>query len=391
MKTLYTFALSLICLVSSAQNLDLPDLEYLEGSWFTSTMNLYESWTRTDEGYVGEAYQLRNGTKVPFEDMTILKENGVWTFTAMVKGQEPVGFALSEVQGTKMTFRNPEHDYPNMISYWMGEDGMPVAYIEGDQEGQITSATFVFSKAEEPEEIPSAVLGPKAELYISVSNLKANEDFYKTLGFEMVSMDNAPWPWVRMTDGSVNIVLNKDGGDFFGLTYFDVAQKSRLATLADRGVTFEENKSLPILVAEASDPDGNFGFKLLEANRPRLKVPALMSEGACGKLGEIAIPVSNLDSARVFYEALGFETSGVYKKPYPWGIFSDGLMAVGLHQNAEFTEPALTYFSPNSAEHIERLKAAGLEVIDLSEKLGPGNAIVKSPQGYPVNIFMGDL
>jgi catechol 2,3-dioxygenase-like lactoylglutathione lyase family enzyme len=194
-----------------------------------------------------------------------------------------------------------------------------------------------------------------------------------------------------MTDGSINIVLNQDGAAFFGLTYFDVAQKSRLATLADRGVKFKQNKSLPIMTAKASDPDGNFGIMLMEADRPSLKVPALMSEGACGKLGEIAIPVSNLDSARVFYEALGFETSGVYRKPYPWGIFSDGLMAVGLHQNSEFTEPALTYFSPNPAEHIERLKAAGLEVIDLSDRLGPGNAIVMSPQGYPVNIFMGDL
>ena len=76
--------------------------------------------------------------------------------------------------------------------------------------------------------------------------------------------------------------------------------------------------------------------------------------------------------------------------PYKWGIFSDGLMIVGLHETDFFDKPSITYFSADSKEIIAGLQEKGLEFKNAMPGTDGADIVhgtTVSPDGWPVNIF----
>ena len=69
--------------------------------------------------------------------------------------------------------------------------------------------------------------------------------------------------------------------------------------------------------------------------------------------------------------------------PYPWGILSDEMIVLGLHQTDEFKGPCITYFEPDMGKRIEALKGKGLEIDE--------NGILVGPAGETLFLFTGEL
>ncbi|MFT7589587.1 MAG: catechol 2,3-dioxygenase-like lactoylglutathione lyase family enzyme [Limisphaerales bacterium] len=407
MKTLIFACISLLAMplyaqtdsdASSSEQVNLESLSFLVGNWYAPAMSLYEDWVMEDNMIEGNAYFIKNGKKTPFESMQILYVEEDLVMRIFLEGAT-TDFKLMSTEKGLFVFENKENDFPNQIIYWQAESGVPHAKIEGTSSGQPLTMDFEFQKASDKVEDPleaiegDSPLGVQVTVAIGVEDLKANQIFYQKLGFKVVFSDNTPYPISVLTDGSMYITLNQDGQTYFGLTYFSPSIKARKAKLKALDLSFEMETEGNMPMVVIVDPDEKIGIALAQALIPGLDPIPIKSEGACGTFGEIAVPVANLDTAAVWYESIGFTEISKYEKPYPWGLYSDGMMVIGLHQSPHFSAPAITYFSPSSTAEIKRVQALGLDVKDAMPMGGDEiiNGVVKSPAGWPVFLFKGNF
>jgi hypothetical protein len=104
----------------------------------------------------------------------------------------------------------------------------------------------------------------------------------------------------------------------------------------------------------------------------------------CGMFGEFSIAVKDRAASAAFWQMLGFQNLHESDAPYPWGIYSDGVTVLGIHQTTEFKETALSFFSKDTKARITALKREGFQfLVDLD----PTNSVLKSPDGQMIFIF----
>ncbi len=216
------------------------------------------------------------------------------------------------------------------------------------------------------------------EIRTTVEDIAGAMAFYERLGFKAVSKD-------VVTDGSINIRLLVGDEPTPTLGYAG----SDLATLA----TLEVDAAINGDVASFTTPDGlRVHFDAQPSSVPMPDGTSLSRNpiSQLGKFGEFALPVADRDAAIAFWQKLGFEQFLVSDEPYPWGIFSDGLIVLGLHQTSDFDQPHITYFTADMAERIARLEAEGLAVRFLSDD-DRSNAAFTAPGGQRFFLFVGDV
>lgn len=119
------------------------DFDWLIGHWQRSDdkpgRQTYERWKRTTNVlYSGFGYTVAEQDTVWQEDMRIYKREGVWTLEVSGEG-EKVPFEIQEVSSTGFTSINPQHDFPQVISYELRGDSL-YAVISG--EGMEVPFTF---------------------------------------------------------------------------------------------------------------------------------------------------------------------------------------------------------------------------------------------------------
>jgi predicted lactoylglutathione lyase len=235
-------------------------------------------------------------------------------------------------------------------------------------------------------------LGSFAQITRGVKNLEESLLFYEQLGFKVLGKNTQPYPWAQITDGMITIVLGQDGNDYVGLTYFDSNMSERVEKLSEEQIEIHETPYQMEGVYQKMLRDPNdfwlclIGHDAVQAERE--------PSSRTGTFGEFSIPVKDLSQTIKFWQKLGFEHNDcVYSEPYPWAIMVDGIMVLGFHQTEEMTEPAITYFAPDSAERIASLKKEGMEF--LTEMKNPEglitNGILRAPDGQLIYLFEGDL
>ncbi len=216
-------------------------------------------------------------------------------------------------------------------------------------------------------------LGTYVEVRAAVADIAAALSNYEKLGLKKVGAN-------VVTDGGLNIGLQTGALPGPTLAYYG----SDLDAIKAAGITMNDNVII--------DPNG---VRLaLSANA----APAPMPEGdimsrkpisRLGKFGEYAIQTTDFEKSAVFWQTLGFDKLHAANEPHPWGIFSDGLTVVGLHQNEPdsgepmFDDPHITYFAGDMADRIAALKQDGISLNDIPPEqdgkivnaswVGPGN------------------
>lgn len=255
------------------------------------------------------------------------------------------------------------------------------------------------------KEGPRLKLGEATQISIGCSDIQISFEFYQKLGFQKIAGDTVPYPWMQISDGSILLHLNQDGQEYMGFSYFSKEMDKKVNDLEKMGIKFAlKNKmkeaSFWIFLTPDSlgvnlihyDPTGIYqpdGKTLLNFPREDFAKPEKFPNPQCGLYGEFATPVKDLNSAVAFWQKLGFETKSLNQQPYPWAIMTDGMNILGLHQTKDFDYPAITFFAPDMAERVKKLKDAGLTSFsEWKGEGGPvGNYILTTPEGQKIFLF----
>jgi hypothetical protein len=87
--------------------------------------------------------------RVFYEYLRIVKSDEGIVYLASPLGQDPTPFALVSVEGQRATFENPEHDWPQRITYYLEENVLHA--IAAGLAAESRSAHWVWQRRYGPE------------------------------------------------------------------------------------------------------------------------------------------------------------------------------------------------------------------------------------------------
>lgn len=122
--------------------------EWLIGTWENNTHRgkVYESWQKAAYGRLhGKSFAVQSGDTLVFETVLLTKEQDVLYYIPTVPNQnhgQAVRFKSTKITADQLTFENPEHDFPQIITYTRIHRDSLVAEISGIRQGQVRKQTF---------------------------------------------------------------------------------------------------------------------------------------------------------------------------------------------------------------------------------------------------------
>jgi hypothetical protein len=117
----------------------VDSLAWLAGSWAASDRGVdhEEHWMAPKGGaMVGMHRTVRGGRMVEFEFLRIEAKDGALVYLSMPNGRSPATpFTLKALDGQRVTFENPTHDFPQRVIYRREGETLH-ARIEGTENGK---------------------------------------------------------------------------------------------------------------------------------------------------------------------------------------------------------------------------------------------------------------
>ena len=146
-------AIALICMLTacsqkptieneSVKPKKIAQANWLVGTWFSKSgeRSSYERWNKSnDSTYVGRSYTIQHGDTVSAESIKLVQRGGQINYVPTVQGQNndmPIMFKLVSSDSNKLTFENPAHDFPQIITYWRVPPDSLIAEISGMINGE---------------------------------------------------------------------------------------------------------------------------------------------------------------------------------------------------------------------------------------------------------------
>jgi hypothetical protein len=155
MKVLFYIALFVIFINFSAgmaqNNPEMEKLSWIIDRWVSASegdTRSYEHWEKINDGlFAGGSETLKNGDTIFAEKLKIEKIGDDIFYIADVKhNPAPVMFKMTWLNDNEAVFENPEHDFPQKISYKL-EEGILHAAIEGPgKKGEWRKVDFVMNR-----------------------------------------------------------------------------------------------------------------------------------------------------------------------------------------------------------------------------------------------------
>ena len=129
----------------------LKTAEWLIGNWETKTPDgtLTESWQKVNDSTFSATSYFIKGKDTLHQERIVLSQKGEnLTYSATVKGQndgKTIDFPSTSETETKLVFENPQHDFPQKITYTKTANNTVTAQVTGKLQGKITTDTFVMA------------------------------------------------------------------------------------------------------------------------------------------------------------------------------------------------------------------------------------------------------
>lgn len=101
--------------------------------------------------------------RASFEYLRIENENDGIVYMASPGGAPPTPFLLVSSgvkESRRAVFENPGHDFPERITYWLGEDGQLHARVEGRIDGKPASREWIWSRRRGAVRKPAGTTAP---------------------------------------------------------------------------------------------------------------------------------------------------------------------------------------------------------------------------------------
>lgn len=133
---------------SSKKTEKIQRAEWLIGTWesVTNEGSSFETWKKiNDNEYFGKSYMVNGADTVVFETIRLVQENSDLFYVPKVKDQnngQEVRFKGKIISQTQLVFENPEHDFPQMITYKKINADSLVAEISGTTNGKTEKQAF---------------------------------------------------------------------------------------------------------------------------------------------------------------------------------------------------------------------------------------------------------
>ncbi len=127
----------------------LDDISWLSGCWEgrQGTAILEEIWSKPAGGsMLGLGRTVKENRTISFEFMQFREENESLVFLPQPQGGARVSFPLKDSFGSKLTFENKEHDFPQRVIYERKGPGLFLAAIEGIYKGKQEREEFQMRK-----------------------------------------------------------------------------------------------------------------------------------------------------------------------------------------------------------------------------------------------------
>ncbi len=142
---------------AGAEKPTLQTLSWLAGTWSfeKSGRVVTEMWMPPDGGtMLGMSRTVANGKTVEYEFLLLRQEaTGEIIYVAKPSGQAEASFQLVRGTSTEAVFENPQHDFPQRITYTLKPDGSLLAAIEGTKGGKTRRVEFPYQRKKTQSEI----------------------------------------------------------------------------------------------------------------------------------------------------------------------------------------------------------------------------------------------
>ncbi len=132
---------------------EISKLSWLIGTWETKTPkgSLYETWTRKSATeFQGKSYYLNKKDTLLFESVLLVEKEKKLHYIVSVGNQNeglPVDFVSKDFSDpASLVFENPQHDFPNVITYRKITKDSLIAEISGTINGQKAKQSFPMKK-----------------------------------------------------------------------------------------------------------------------------------------------------------------------------------------------------------------------------------------------------
>jgi catechol 2,3-dioxygenase-like lactoylglutathione lyase family enzyme len=229
------------------------------------------------------------------------------------------------------------------------------------------------------------VLGRFHEVSIATTDIRKSVEFYESLGFtHATANDTWPHPYGVLTDGRLFVGLHQRRGPSPSLTFVSPGLASRIRWLEERGIVLTVRRTGEEVFNEIAfvDPFGQ-SVTVLEA---RTYSPVARHEdevSLCGYFESVSMPARSFETAREFWERLGFVATDETDEPFVHLPLTSDHLDISFHRPRTLDAPLLVFRDARMGERIERLRSHGVQASEeLPRGLDPaGNALIESPDG----------
>jgi catechol 2,3-dioxygenase-like lactoylglutathione lyase family enzyme len=232
------------------------------------------------------------------------------------------------------------------------------------------------------------VLGQFHEISLETADIRASVEFYEQLGFcQATTTDAWPHPYGVLTDGRLYLGLHQRRFSSPTVTFVHPGVAALVPELETRNISLTVCRTEPEVFNELGfrDPFGQ-SISVLEARTysPVARRPAETS--LCGYFDQLSMPVANFETAKVFWEPLGFVATDEADVPYVHLPLTSDRLNIAFHRPRTLDRPMLVFSDPDMPTRIARLRELG---VTFSEELPRGlnaseNALFESPEGTPL-------
>jgi len=227
-------------------------------------------------------------------------------------------------------------------------------------------------------------LGEALQITISCKNIEKSLEFYKRLGFRIISRSNANPSWARITDETLVLFFIEEEDSFIGLTYFCENVNERVNLLEEMGVVFSHKEGNDHKLSQAILWNINkVGVAIVHALPETVYIPSYQSKALCGRFTELSLQTTNFDEDLEKWIQLGFHVISSRYEPMKSVLLTDELIIIGLHETNDWQQPSFVYTQKEMGKSIQKLINNGLEPAFIIND-GHGNVMnagVMAPEG----------
>jgi hypothetical protein len=128
----------------------LQTVSWLAGEWSLEKNGrvVTEMWMAPEGGaMLGMSRTVAHGKTVEYEFIVLRQDAaGDIFYVAKPSGQAETSFKLVRASATEVVFENPQHDFPQRVSYTLKPDGSLLAAIEGQKNGKTRRVEFPYQR-----------------------------------------------------------------------------------------------------------------------------------------------------------------------------------------------------------------------------------------------------